>query len=375
MSQLNVDNIKDRSGSTLGPTFPNGMRVAAGSTLNVYGDMVVEGTQTVINTDVLDVKDKTVGIASTSNPTALTQDGAGLEIYGPSNVTLTYSGQKAGVGINTGLDVAGFGTFSGAVSGTTGTFSGSGSVGTNLSVGSSIGAGGSITASVFYGSSAGLTNLPEAPTTSVDMWTFQFNDNNNRRYQMKIGSNNNYCGNMFVPVPLLSHRPNGFPKAVGMGITFCSQVCVCFCNNCVYSNLKGGEPDESMAAIAKFPATGAWEIEANMLILNQNVTQWYKFGMQCTSNLGAGTTTWTGLYPYNWNNNADNLNAFSDGQSTCILSTCSGGAVNRVMRSVVSVADTSQSGIRFQIARQASGSYIEGGSFIKFTHLSNTAPW
>ena len=375
MSQLNVDNIKDRSGSTLGPTFPNGMRVAAGSTLNVYGDMVVEGTQTVINSDILDVKDKTVGIASTANPTALTQDGAGLEIYGPSNVTLTYSGQKGGIGINTGLDVAGFGTFSGAVSGTTGTFSGSGSVGTNLSVGSSIGAGGSITASVFYGSSAGLTNLPEAPTTSVDMWTFQFNDNSNRRYKMKIGSNANYCGNMFVPVPLISHRPNGFPKAVGMGITFCSQVCVCFCNNCVYDNLKGGEPDESMAAIAKFPATGAWEIEANMLILNQNVTQWYKFGMQCTSNLGAGTTTWTGLYPYNWNNNADNLNAFNDGQSTCIQSTCSGGAVNRVMRSVVSVADTSQSGIRFQIARQASGSFIEGGSFIKFTHLSNTAPW
>ena len=107
MSQLNVDNIKDRSGSTLGPTFPNGMRVAAGSTLNVYGDMVVEGTQTVINSDILDVKDKTVGIASTANPTALTQDGAGLEIYGPSNVTLTYSGQKGGIGINTGLTVTG----------------------------------------------------------------------------------------------------------------------------------------------------------------------------------------------------------------------------------------------------------------------------
>ena len=383
MSQLNVDNIKDRSGSTLGPTFPNGMRVAAGSTLNVYGDMVVEGTQTVINSDILDVKDKTVGIASTSNPTALTQDGAGIEIYGPSNVTLTYSGQKSGVGINTGLDVAGFGTFSGSVTATgavsgstfTGTGAGAASFGGNLSVGSSIGAGGSVTASIFYGSSAGLTNLPDAPTNSVDMWTFQFNDNNNRRYQMKVGTNANYCGNMFVPVPLISHRPNGFPNAIGMGITFCSQVCVCFCNNCVYSNLKSGEPDESMAAIAKFPATGAWEIEANMLILNQNVTQWYKFGMQCTSNLGAGTTTWTGLYPYNWNSNENNLSAFGGGQANEILSTCSTGAVNRVMRSVVSVADTSQSGIRFQIARQASGSFIEGGSFIKFTHLTNTAPW
>ena len=123
MSQLNVDNIKDRTGSTLGPTFPNGMRVAAGSTLNVYGDMVVEGTQTVINSDILDVKDKTVGIASTANPTALTQDGAGLEIYGPSNVTLTYSGQKGGIGINTGLTVTGVVTatsFTGEGSGLTG---------------------------------------------------------------------------------------------------------------------------------------------------------------------------------------------------------------------------------------------------------------
>tara|TARA_R100001015_G_C4628088_1_gene188034 strand:- start:1118 stop:2815 length:1698 start_codon:yes stop_codon:yes gene_type:complete len=85
--------------------------------------MVVEGTQTVINSDILDVKDKTVGIASTANPTALTQDGAGIEIYGPSNVTLTYSGQKGGIGINTGLSVTGFVTatsFSGDGSGLTG---------------------------------------------------------------------------------------------------------------------------------------------------------------------------------------------------------------------------------------------------------------
>ena len=141
MSQLNVDNIKDRTGSTLGPTFPNGMRVAAGSTLNVYGDMVVEGTQTVINSDILDVKDKTVGIASTANPTALTQDGAGIEIYGPSNVTLTYSGQKGGIGINTGLSVTGFVTatsFSGngsALTGVTGfTATASGTIPANRSL-------------------------------------------------------------------------------------------------------------------------------------------------------------------------------------------------------------------------------------------------
>jgi len=375
MSQLNVDNIKDRSGSTLGPTFPNGMRVAAGSTLNVYGDMVVEGTQTVINTDVLDVKDKTVGIASTSNPTALTQDGAGLEIYGPSNVTLTYSGQKAGVGINTGLDVAGFGTFSGAVSGTTGTFSGSGSVGTNLSVGSSIGAGGSITATTFYGSASGLTNLPDAPTNSVDMWTLQMNDNSNRRYQMKVGVNNSYCGNMFITVPLISARPAGFPKAVGMGMTFCSQVCVCFCNNVVYCNLKGGEPDESMAAIGKFPAVGAWAIDVNMAILNQNPSMYMKFGIQCTSNLGAGTTTWTGLWPPLWTSNLNSIDATGIGAGAELKGTCNCAVIPHKISTIVSVADTAQSGVRFQLARYATNSFVDYTTYFKFTHLSNTAPW
>ena len=98
---------------------------ATGTNLTLSGDLTVQGSQTIINSDTLDVKDKTVGIASTSTPTSATQDGAGIEIYGPSNVTIKYDDQKGGIGINTGITVTGVGTFSGAV--TAASFSGDGS--------------------------------------------------------------------------------------------------------------------------------------------------------------------------------------------------------------------------------------------------------
>ena len=96
---------------------------ATGTNLTLSGDLTVQGSQTIINSDTLDVKDKTVGIASTSTPTSATQDGAGIEIYGPSNVTIKYDDQKGGVGINTGLTVTGVVTatsFSGDGSAVTG---------------------------------------------------------------------------------------------------------------------------------------------------------------------------------------------------------------------------------------------------------------
>ena len=96
---------------------------ATGTNLTLSGDLTVQGSQTIINSDTLDVKDKTVGIASTSTPTSATQDGSGIEIYGPYNVTIKYDDQKGGVGINTGLTVTGVVTatsFSGDGSAVTG---------------------------------------------------------------------------------------------------------------------------------------------------------------------------------------------------------------------------------------------------------------
>ena len=47
--------------------------------------MTIDGTQTIVNTTILDVQDKTVGIASTTAATDSTADGAGIEIYASFN--------------------------------------------------------------------------------------------------------------------------------------------------------------------------------------------------------------------------------------------------------------------------------------------------
>jgi len=108
--------------------------------VTIGGDLTVNGTQTIINTQILDVADKTVGVASTSTKTALTQNGAGLVIYGPSDINFTYDRDKIAVGLNTNLSVTGVVTAT--------SFSGSGA---NLT--------GVVTATSFSGSGANLTGI------------------------------------------------------------------------------------------------------------------------------------------------------------------------------------------------------------------------
>ena len=87
MSQLNVDNIKNRTGSNGGPNFPSGITVAVGQTAYIHGNLQVDGTETIINTETLNVSDKTVGIGSTSNASNTTADGSGIEIFASSSQT------------------------------------------------------------------------------------------------------------------------------------------------------------------------------------------------------------------------------------------------------------------------------------------------
>jgi hypothetical protein len=94
----NIQNISDAS--------ITGNSVVGGA-LTVTGNLTVNGTQTIINTQILDVADKTIGVGSTSTKTALTQNGAGLVIYGPIDVNFTYDMNKVAVGLNTNLSVAG----------------------------------------------------------------------------------------------------------------------------------------------------------------------------------------------------------------------------------------------------------------------------
>ena len=92
MSQINVDTVRNRTSTNGGPTFDKGLTVSAGTTAYVYGNLQVDGTETIVNTERLDVADKTVGIASTTSASNTTADGAGIEVYGGSdgNKTVTW---------------------------------------------------------------------------------------------------------------------------------------------------------------------------------------------------------------------------------------------------------------------------------------------
>ena len=80
----------------------------SGNTVTIPGNLTVQGTETIINTERLDIQDKTFGIASTNAPSSISQDGAGAIIYGQTHVDILYDVDKAALGISTGVSVAGF---------------------------------------------------------------------------------------------------------------------------------------------------------------------------------------------------------------------------------------------------------------------------
>ena len=189
MSQLNVDNIRNRTGSNGGPNFPSGITVAVGQTAYIHGNLQVDGTETIINTETLNVSDKTVGIGSTSNASNTTADGSGIEIFASSsqpgnNKTITWSNtanswefgpNDVGLKVGTGITVYGE---TGIVSATS--FKGDGSELTGIDATALKDGSGSVkiqansdgaevtgilTATSFVGSGANLTNLPPGGNT------------------------------------------------------------------------------------------------------------------------------------------------------------------------------------------------------------------
>lgn len=74
-----------------------------GSPSITVSDLTVNGTQTVINTQILEVSDKNIGIGSTSTPSDALADGSGITVYGTTNKTLTYNNTKKGFEFNVPL--------------------------------------------------------------------------------------------------------------------------------------------------------------------------------------------------------------------------------------------------------------------------------
>ena len=162
--------ISPGTGSTF---FENGNVVIAGiltvptignatDTLTIPGNLTVQGTRTIINTDELNVNDKLVGIASTATPSVLSQDGAGLIIYGKHNVDLKYEVSKAAIGVNTAFCVSGFVTAFGGVR-----------VGSaiTLHTNGNLGITGIMTASSFRGDGSNLTGISVGIETNAQTAT------------------------------------------------------------------------------------------------------------------------------------------------------------------------------------------------------------
>ena len=153
--------------------FENGNVVIAGiltvptignatDTLTIPGNLTVQGTRTIINTDELNVRDKLVGIGSTATPSTLSQDGSGLIIYGKHNVDLKYEVSKAAIGVNTAFCVAGFVTAFGGVR-----------VGSaiTLHTNGNLGITGIMTASSFRGDGSNLTGISVGIETNAQTAT------------------------------------------------------------------------------------------------------------------------------------------------------------------------------------------------------------
>ena len=109
MSQLNVDTIKNRLG-TAGPVVPSltvTNNATVGGALTVTGNFTVNGTQTIVNTTSLEIADKNIGIGSTSSPSDILADGAGITIYGSTNKTITWKDNSDSFTFSEGIDVKG----------------------------------------------------------------------------------------------------------------------------------------------------------------------------------------------------------------------------------------------------------------------------
>ena len=88
-------------------TFAGDVDISSGGNLTVAGNLIVDGTQTILNTTQLEVEDINIGIAS-ANPklSNAALDGAGITIHGADgDKTLTWNNTNSRMEFNTDLHV------------------------------------------------------------------------------------------------------------------------------------------------------------------------------------------------------------------------------------------------------------------------------
>ena len=114
-------NVESTTG-TITNVVATDIQVSGATTIT--GNLTVKGTQSIINSQSLEVRDKTIGIGSTSSPSNTTADGAGIQVYGGGggDKTLTWgnTGTKwtlTGGALQTAeVNVTGVGTITNLVS-------------------------------------------------------------------------------------------------------------------------------------------------------------------------------------------------------------------------------------------------------------------
>ena len=112
---LNVENIDVDGHTELDQlrvagvsTFAGNVDISSNGNLTVAGNLIVQGTETRLNTTALEVEDINIGIASvTPTLSNASLDGAGITIHGSAgDKTLTWSNANSRMEFNTDVNVA-----------------------------------------------------------------------------------------------------------------------------------------------------------------------------------------------------------------------------------------------------------------------------
>ena len=413
MSEIRVDKIISHAGNSA-PDFPQGANlsgVTTASSVKVGSGITIDSSGiNVTGVGTFSGAVTAAGFAGTSSPTIKINDGATEKGYIGYNGNDPFIGRKDGVGLtfqnnkirpadgddgsasNNTVDI-GEPTYKFKDLHLAGEASIAGNVNANGNIvgdnSTNISGVSSVTATVFYGSAAGLTNQ-SGGLDAVDVWKLQGNDNQRGSTglfttlkQQGASAATVCCMFAYFTCKDMSDRPKWFTgPAVGAGITYVQQEATGYTSNTDCHSGKDYDR-QALAAVIKFPSTGLWRIDWNVISLISASCQ-LRVGIECSANVGAATTVWTGLYPDNWNCcNITDPSWYQDGSrdgignqtALCNAASSATASIDKNICVLVSVANTAQTGIRYSYWRDRSATMPTNQTTWSYTKISNSAPW